>query len=106
MSQFEENEMPAVAAAPLINPTAEDAYWREAFTREPYYRAHLSYEDYGPAYRVGYTAPLRREGTFSGLEPQLRDDWQQVKGRSRLSWDEAREATKAAWLRATRDHDA
>ncbi len=83
----------------MINPTAEDAYWRQAFRQEPYYRAQLSYEDYSPAYRVGYTGPLRREGSFASLETLLRQDWERVKGRSRLSWDEAREATRAAWER-------
>ncbi len=88
------------AVTPTINPTAEEAYWREAYRREPYFRDHLDYEDYGPAYRVGYTAPVRRQGEFDELEPQLREDFQQVRGRSRLRWEEAREATRAAWKRA------
>jgi len=88
------------AHPPVINPTAEEAYWREAFRREPYYKAELSYEDYSPAFRVGYTGPLRRHGTFQSLESELQGDWVQVKGRSRLSWDEARLAARAAWERA------
>ena len=84
-----------------INPTAEDAYWRQAFRDEPYYQPDLAYEDYSPAYRVGYTGPLRREGTFDSLEAVLRQDWEQVKGRSRLQWDEARLAAQAAWERVT-----
>ena len=90
---------------PAINPTAEEAYWREAYRREPYYRADLDYDDYGPAYRVGYTGPMRREGEFETLEGDLKDDFQRVRGRSRLHWEEAREAARAAWRRATRsDH--
>lgn len=87
---------------PFINPTAEEAYWREAFRREPYYRQEFSYEDYGPAYRVGYTGPVRRHGEFEELEPHLKDDFDRVRGKSRLRWEEAREATRAAWRRATR----
>jgi hypothetical protein len=91
---------PSFAAPPgVINPTAEDAYWREAFKEEPYYKPDLSYDDYSPAYRVGYTGPLRREGSFESLEDVLHQDWNRVKGRSRLSWDEARLATQAAWDR-------
>ena len=86
--------------ARTINPTAEDAYWRQAFKREPYYRAELSYEDYSPAYRVGYTGPVRREGDFNTLEGALQQDWQRVRGRSRLDWAQARQATRAAWERA------
>jgi len=94
-----------LATWPAINPTAEEAYWREAYRREPYYRADLDYDDYGPAYRVGYTGPMRREGEFETLEGDLKDDFQRVRGRSRLHWEEAREAARAAWRRATRsDH--
>ena len=91
------------ASSPTINPTSEDAYWQREFTRQPYYRPELSYDDYGPAFRVGYTGPLRREGSFDALEGHLHQDWKQVKGRSRLSWSEAREATRAAWERVARE---
>lgn len=93
--------------ARVINPTAEDAYWRQAFRREPYYRPERNFEDYGPAYRVGYTAPMRREGSFHTLERALAQDFDRVRGRSRLSWEEARQATRAAWDRAVGgDHPA
>jgi hypothetical protein len=91
------------ATPTAINPTREDAYWQREFTRQPYYRPDLSFDDYSPAYRVGYTGPLRREGSFDAVESDLRQDWQQVKGRSRLTWPEAREATRAAWERVARD---
>jgi hypothetical protein len=83
----------------VINPTAEDAYWRRAFKDEPYYQPELAYDDYSPAYRVGYTGPLRRDGSFSMLEELLREDWDRVKGRSRLAWPQARLAIRAAWDR-------
>jgi len=89
------------APTPSINPMAEDAYWRHAFRDEPYVQPELSYDDYGPAYRVGYTGPVRREGSFNALEHALQQDWNQVKGRSRLDWKEARQATRAAWERVT-----
>ena len=91
------------ASTSIINPTREDAYWQREFSKQPYYRPDLSYDDYSPAYRVGYTAPLRREGSFAALEPALRQDWTQVKGPSRLTWSEAREATRAAWERVVPD---
>ena len=92
-------------AMTTINPTAEEAYWREAYRREPWYRSEYSYEDYDPAFRVGYTGPMRREGEFDQLERELKADFDQVRGRSRLRWEEAREATRAAWRRVTeREH--
>ena len=58
----------AEAPPAVINPTAEDAYWRSVFRDQPYYRADLSYDDYSPAYRVGYTGPLRRHGRQRALQ--------------------------------------
>ncbi len=89
------------APARVVNPTAEDAYWREALQRQAFYRPELSYDDYSPALRVGYTGPVRRgEHDFAQVEPQLCEDWKRVKGRSRLSWPDARPAARAAWNRA------
>jgi hypothetical protein len=87
----------------LINPTVEDAHWQHSFRAEAYFRQGLGYDDYGPAYRVGYTAPLRRSGAFEELEGALRLDWERVKGRSRLTWPDARQAIEAAWCRVTAD---
>jgi hypothetical protein len=87
----------------IINPTAEEAYWRDAYRSEPYYRSEFTYEDYSPAYRVGYTGPVRRNGEFETLEGELKNDFDRVRGRSRLRWEEAREATRAAWRRAKRN---
>jgi hypothetical protein len=90
-----------VTSCAAINPTAEDAYWRRVFQDEPYFEAGRGYDDYGPAYRVGYTGPLRREGHFHEVEDDLRRDWDGVKGRSRLNWTQARLAVLAAWDRVT-----
>src|ERR1035437_9999177 len=39
--------------AEMVNPTIEDAYWRENHSRQAYAKGRL-YDDYGPAYRIGY----------------------------------------------------
>ncbi|HSV48227.1 MAG TPA: hypothetical protein VLJ58_20725 [Ramlibacter sp.] len=90
------------APARVINPTAEDAYWRATFRQQPFYKPDFSFDDYGPALRVGYTGPVRREGSFHDQEAALQRDWDQIKGRSRLSWPEARQAARAAWEHACR----
>src|SRR5215203_7242311 len=36
-----------------IDPTAEDAYWREAHNTQPYSKGR-DYDDFAPAYRTGY----------------------------------------------------
>ena len=41
-------------AARVVNPKNEDLYWREAYSRTPYYRSGRTYDDYAPAYSLGY----------------------------------------------------
>src|SRR3954464_15387375 len=37
--------LPVKGAAEAVNPTAEDAYWRENYRNRPYYESNYSYED-------------------------------------------------------------
>lgn len=93
------------AAGGAFNPSLQDIYWREAFKREPYFRADHTYDDYAPAYRTGYEAAGRYIGQnkrFDDLEPELRADYERIKGTSRLAWDNAKDAVRAAWHRVER----
>ena len=93
------------AIAEKVNPTAEDAYWRENFTKRPYAGPAAAYDDYAPAYRHGWEGFERygRKGrTFDNAESDLRGSWESVKGKSRLGWDRAKEATRDAWNRIER----
>lgn len=95
------------AVAEKIDPTVEDAYWRGAHRTEPYYRSENNYEDYAPAYRVGYLGQSKHEGkSFDSVEDELRSEYDAQRGNSRLPWDKARDASRAAWNRvegASRD---
>ena len=91
------------AAAEAVNPTEEDAYWREAYPREPYYVGGRSYEEYRPAYELGWSAVDRYEGDFEAIEPRLADDWR-ARHTDGLAWTDARPATRAAWERASGVH--
>jgi hypothetical protein len=90
-------------AAAVVNPQAEDAYWRDAYVTAPYYAADRTYDDYAPAYRLGYTSRARYEGAFDEYEPTLAREWDTIRGGSRLTWSEAKVATRAAWDRITLD---
>jgi len=86
--------------AEAIDPTAEDAYWRETYSSRPYYDNAWTYDDYGPAY--GYALQsFDMFGTqrFDQVEPELGKGWDKARGQSRLSWDRAKEATRDAWNR-------
>ena len=87
------------AVAEGVNPTQEDAYWRETYTQEPYYSAERSYDDYRPAYEAGWTA--RSQGSdFAAAEAELSRDWGARRASSALAWNEALPAARAAWDRA------
>src|SRR3989344_3334077 len=76
------------AAAEAVNPTEEDAYWRESFHREPYYVGGRTYEQYRPAYELGWSSVGRYEGDFEAVEarPAARAAWERV-SRSSLNDD-------------------
>ena len=79
------------AAAEAVNPTAEEAYWREDYVTQ-----ERTYDDYHPAYALGWQSVGLYEGPFETVEPQLRDRWLTDRGTSSLEWPEARHAARAA----------
>lgn len=84
-----------------LDPTAEDAYWNEQHRKEPYYEADYDFNDYRPAYRMGYDQYARNPGvSFDSTEASLSDKWNdEYRGRSRLEWEKARDAMRAGWER-------
>lgn len=86
--------------AEQVNPTAEDAYWRENYKTRPYYTADSSYDDYAPAYRYGWESRSRYAGRrFDDVESDLSSGWEKAKAKSRLGWEKAKMATRDAWDR-------
>ena len=84
--------------AKAIDPTAEEAYWRENYSSRPYVTRGANFNDYRPAYRYGVDAYTRHEGlSFEQAEPELMHDWDRVKGISSLTWENAKHATRDAW---------
>jgi hypothetical protein len=77
----------------------EDSYWQAAYSRECYYSPPLDYEDYAPAYCVGYIGFAQYGGTFDDAEKSLWANWERIKGDSRLTFEQARLAMRAAWDR-------
>jgi uncharacterized protein (TIGR02284 family) len=92
------------AVAEVVDPSAEDAYWRETYEREPYYEAGRSYDDYRPAYELGWSRRAAGEAEFALVEANLPREWETRRGSSALDWPQAREAALAAWDRAGRAH--
>jgi len=83
-----------------FDPTVEDTYWSKHYAGEPYYRKGYGYNDYAPAYRIGYSARHRFGGrSFADSERDLESAYILERGTSRLAWNEAKAATRAAWDR-------
>ena len=92
-------------AAEAVNPTAEDAYWRENYSRQTWHDRNYTYDDYQPAFRSGYEGYSRYGATgkrYEEVEPTLRSDWDRNRGKSRLDWERAKSASRAAWDRVER----
>ncbi|HET8747054.1 MAG TPA: PA2169 family four-helix-bundle protein [Ramlibacter sp.] len=88
------------AAGEAVNPTAEEAFWRENYDKEPYYEKGRDWDDYGPAYRLGLSGRTRYEDPWTSVEPRLASEWESTRGNSTLNWDRAGPAAGAAWRRA------
>jgi uncharacterized protein (TIGR02284 family) len=87
-------------AAEALDPTAEEAYWRDNHTLEPYYENGRPFDDYAPAYRLGVEGRRDYPGSFEETEMRLADRWDTYRERSTLDWSQARLASRAAWNRA------
>lgn len=87
--------------AELVDPTAEEAYWRENYSSRPYV-AGESYDDFGPAYRYGVSSyTMYPDRTFDDVESDLKRDWDGARGTSTLEWDRAKLAARDSWQRVS-----
>ena len=84
--------------APVVSHRAaleEDAYWQRSYWQERYYWQEgrrwsgLEYEDYAPAYCVGYIGCAQYGGEFAEAERSLCANWERIKSDSRLSLEQA-----------------
>ena len=85
--------------AEKIDPTREDAYWRENHLRQDFAR-NRSYDEFAPAYRVGYEGYGQHGAagkSFEDSEAELRRNYE--KQQTKLAWADARPASQAAWTK-------
>lgn len=77
----------------------EELFWSKNYWKEPYFRADYDYEDYAPAYCVGYSGCAQYGGSFEEAEKSLCANFVRIKGDSRLTWEEAIAPIHSAWRR-------
>lgn len=86
--------------AEKVDPTVEDNYWKINYSKQKYVEPNSTYDIYQPAYRIGYEGRSRYPGKrFEEVESNLQRDYETSKGKSALSWDKAKNATRDAWNR-------
>lgn len=89
--------------AEQIDPTREDAYWREEYPNREYYDEDVKYDTYAPAYQHGWESRARhRDLTWAEVEPELQRDWESRPTSRDLAWERARRASRDAWDRVER----
>jgi hypothetical protein len=96
-SAGEEHANGRASCVSALDAKRQDAYWERMFWQERYYNPAHDYEDYAPAYCVGYIGYLQYGGEFDDAEKSLCANWERIKGDSRLTLDEALPAVRAAW---------
>lgn len=86
-----------------IDPTVEDEYWRNEYQGRPYYSEDYTYDDYAPAYRVGWEAyDPQSATTWEEREAYAKQRWESEGGAPTLTWEEAKLASQDAYNRAHR----
>lgn len=93
--------------AEKMNPTHEEAYWRENHARQPY-AGEWGYDEFSHAYRLGYEGygKYGKDGRFDDYSDEFRDEFERNRGDSKLTWEDAQLASRAAWERLDRSGDA
>ena len=89
--------------AESIDPTVEDAYWRESYANRSYFdQSHNYDDDYAPAYRHGWESRGRyHDRDWNQAESDIQKGWESAKANSRLTWEKAKQATRDAWDRVS-----
>jgi hypothetical protein len=84
----------------LVNPSAEEEFWKEAHSKEPYFAQGRTYEYYAPGYRTGWEGRARFDGRkFEDVDAYLQADYERCKTSGAPDWQEAKLAARAAWDR-------
>jgi hypothetical protein len=81
-----------------FDPTVEEAYWRARYVDVDYLPEGTTYEEVHPAYQYGWESRRQyRDKAFDEVEEQLAEEWP-TRG-SKMTWDQAKPATRDAWDR-------
>lgn len=92
--------------AERMDPTGEAEYWQTEYTKRPYFDGNYTYEDYAPAYAYGDSVRMQYADRRwdDSLEADVRQGWEATKAKSRLTWEQAKDAVRDAFDRTDRTY--
>lgn len=88
--------------AEAVDPTVEDAYWRDEYRNRDYYDDSMPYDKIQPAYQYGWESRSRHQGrTWEESQSDLRREWE-ANNQDRMpgTWEDAQRPIRDAWDRA------
>jgi hypothetical protein len=89
--------------AEQIDPTAEDAYWRDEYRNRDYYDESVGYETIQPAYRHGWESRGRyADRSWDDAERDVRRDWETSQYNKSMNWEKVKRPARDAWDRIER----
>lgn len=77
----------------------QDAFWHDHYHLQSYYVSGRGYDQYRPAYELGWKAAVQYPGDLASVLPVLEAQWPGAKGTSLLAWRQVSSAVQAAWER-------
>jgi hypothetical protein len=90
------------AAGEALDPTVEDAYWRQNYKSRPYYQSSRDYDYYAPGYRYGWETAANtsyKGRNFDEVESDLERGWRETTYSSGRTWRDVRDAARDSWNR-------
>lgn len=88
------------AAGEAIDPTAEEAYWSENYSKRPYFDENVPFDEYAPAYRHGWESRSRyADRRYDEVASDVQRDWEASEYGGRFEWNRAQPAVRDAWDR-------
>ncbi|HEY4664695.1 MAG TPA: hypothetical protein VIG85_06900 [Comamonas sp.] len=79
----------------------ENDYWHAHFSRESYYVQGRGYDQYQPAYQLGWKYALQHpDASFQDFAQEMESDWIHQRSSSLLPWREVEGAVRQAWEHA------
>src|SRR5688572_30523330 len=65
------------SVAEAINPTQYNDYWKTSYTSRPYYSSQYVWDDYAPAYKLGYDSYGQYRGRdFDKVSNDIERNWE------------------------------